>query len=231
MTRREKLRQEMLDEIKAAARRQMTENGTASISLSAIARELEVSQPALYRYYANRDALITALIVDTYGDQAAALEKAAASIPHGEHRRRLMAVLLEYREWSLQHPVDFQLIYGNPIPGYSAPAELTLPAAQRIFAVILNILASAYTAGAMQPDEHIYQAAAQMGVALPVVSGAPSPEIPQVVLYIGIIGWCRIHGIITLELFHHTRALVPNGDAFYQHEVEDLFRYCGFPPA
>jgi AcrR family transcriptional regulator len=55
MTRREKLRQEMLEEIKATARQQMAGNGTAAISLSAIARMLGVSQPALYRYYASRD--------------------------------------------------------------------------------------------------------------------------------------------------------------------------------
>ena len=38
--------------------------GPAAVALNAIARELGVSGPALYRYFKNRDALLTALVVD-----------------------------------------------------------------------------------------------------------------------------------------------------------------------
>jgi AcrR family transcriptional regulator len=59
MNRREQQRQSTLDEIKTVARRQMAREGTGALSLRAIAAEMGVTAPALYRYYANRDDLIT----------------------------------------------------------------------------------------------------------------------------------------------------------------------------
>ena len=50
-------------------------------------------------------------------------------VPGQDHWRSCLA----YREWAIAHPVDFQLIYGNPIPGYDAPAEITVPLARRPF--------------------------------------------------------------------------------------------------
>jgi AcrR family transcriptional regulator len=228
MTRREKLRQEMLADIKTAARQQMAENGTAAISLSAIARALEVSQPALYRYYASRDDLVTALIVDAFDALAVALAEAQQGLPTEAYSRRLMAVILRYREWALEHPVDFQLIYGNPIPGYQAPYEVTAPSSWRSFVVILNILDQAYTGGALQPPASYIQAVEKLNLRLPLIDDEQGVALPAVVLYIGMTGWYRIHGMIMLELFHHVQAMLPEPGAFYRHEVEELMRSAGF---
>jgi AcrR family transcriptional regulator len=226
-TRREKLRHEMMLDIKLSARRQMTENGTAAISLSAIARELEVSQPALYRYYASRDDLVTALILDAFNDLADTLEQAAAQFSDEVYGPRLLTVIIAYRQWAMEHPIDFQLIYGNPIPGYHAPSQVTAPASARSFTVILGILARAYTAGALKPQPEQVRAAAQMSLALPELEAGLSPSLPKIILYLGIIGWYRIHGIIMLELFHHIQGVVNDTQAFYQHEVELLLKGMG----
>jgi AcrR family transcriptional regulator len=226
-TRREKLRQEMMQDIKRSARRQMTENGTAAISFSAIARELEVSQPALYRYYASRDDLITALILDAFNALADALEQAAAQFGEDIYAPRLLAVILTYRQWALEQPIDFQLIYGNPIPGYHAPYQVTAAASRRSFTVILGILARAYTAGALKPQPEQIRAAAQIVLALPELEAEPAPTLPKIILYLGIIGWYRIHGMIMLELFHHAQGIVSDTQAFYQHEVELLLKEIG----
>ena len=100
-TRRERLREATRDEIKAAARQQMKAEGSAAISLRAIARDLGMTAPALYRYYNSRDDLITALIVDAYTSQADWLERACALLPAGDHAGRLLMFVLAYREWSL----------------------------------------------------------------------------------------------------------------------------------
>ena len=70
MSRRDRMRDLTIAEIKATARQQMAESGTAGVSLSAIARTMEISAPALYRYFASRDDLVTALIADAYNDLA-----------------------------------------------------------------------------------------------------------------------------------------------------------------
>ena len=61
------------DAVKRPALRQLTEGGPQAVSINAIAKELGVSGPALYRYFAGRDELMTALAVDAYDDLAEAL--------------------------------------------------------------------------------------------------------------------------------------------------------------
>src|SRR4051812_10049281 len=63
---RARAREEITREIKAAARRQLADLGAGGLSLRAVARELGLASSAVYRYFATRDELLTALIVDAY---------------------------------------------------------------------------------------------------------------------------------------------------------------------
>ena len=89
------------------ARQQMAEEGTAALSLRSIARRMGVTAPALYRYYADRDALITALITDAYNDLANTLEAARDAAPAGDYAQRIYDAALAYRRWALDHPTDY----------------------------------------------------------------------------------------------------------------------------
>jgi AcrR family transcriptional regulator len=225
-TRRERLRESTREEIKAIARRHMAEQGTAAMSLRAIARDMGMTAPALYRYYIDRDALITALILDAFNALADALVAADATRARGDYTGRMMAVLVAYREWALTHPTDFQLIYGNPIPGYEAPREVTVPAVVRGFSVVLTILKEASTAGQVDvarqqrlppPIEHFLIESIQRD------GYAVSPWL----LYVAVVGWTRIYGIILLELFNHLQPVIGDIELFYQFEAENLFRQMG----
>src|SRR6476660_9180340 len=112
-TRRERLRDATYAEIKSIARRQMAEQGAASLSLRAIAAEMGVTPPALYRYYKNRDELVTALIVDAYNDMADTLVAADTGHPATDYAGRFLAVALAYREWAVTHAADYALILGT----------------------------------------------------------------------------------------------------------------------
>jgi AcrR family transcriptional regulator len=226
-TRRQLHRQETIRQIKEIARRQMAAQGSAALSTTAIARELGVTQPAFYRYFASRDALITVLIVDAYNDLADTLESAA---PAGPAAGRLAAVLLAYRAWALAHPVDFSLIYGNPIPGYEAPRQLTLPPAQRAFAVILNLLAQARATGELSAASPLaLPPGLQLSLPTPSDPHAPAPDSQT--LYAGLVGWYHVHGLVVLELYGHNTPLIGDMDHFYRHEVATLLRQMGFDPA
>lgn len=230
MTRREKLRESTIAEIKTLARQQMADSGTAGVSLNGIARSMEMSTPALYRYFASRDDLITALIVDAFTDMAETLEDASRSASLLPVGRRLFTTLLAYREWALVHPVDFQLIYGNPIPGYSAPDQITTPAAYRTFRVFLEILFAAYQQGLLSPLPEYQAVSPGFHIALPPPEIAGVGTWPLPVMMVGMIGWTRMHGIITLELYHHTTPLLDDPGAFYRFEMENLVRQAGLSP-
>ena len=53
-------------QIKAVARQQMAEYGTAGLSLRGIGRAMGITAPAIYNYFPRLDDLITALIVDAF---------------------------------------------------------------------------------------------------------------------------------------------------------------------
>jgi AcrR family transcriptional regulator len=75
---RARYRARMRAEIKQHAWEQIAEAGASALSLNAIARRMGMSGPALYRYFAGRDELITELIRDGYRSLADTFHAAAA---------------------------------------------------------------------------------------------------------------------------------------------------------
>jgi AcrR family transcriptional regulator len=217
MGRREKLREITREEIKALARRQMAEDGTAALSLGGIARAMELTPSALYRYFGSRDELITALIVDAYSQLADALEAATAGHPAEDYAGRILAASLAYREWALARPVDFLLIFGNPIPSYQSPGDATMLPAHRVFAAFLNVLQEAYSAGVLVPSDEHRAMAERACYEGPLPQQSAIRHVEPLVSYVGITGWAQIHGIIMLELTHHLSGIADT-EAFYRSE-------------
>ncbi|HEY3474171.1 MAG TPA: TetR/AcrR family transcriptional regulator, partial [Anaerolineales bacterium] len=113
--------------IKDTAWRQIAQYGAAALSLRAIARELKITAPAIYNYFPDRDALVTALIIDAYTSFGDWQLEARDSVSAGKHRKRLEAIGLAYRNWAHAYPQRYQLIFGTPIPGYRPPEEKVFP--------------------------------------------------------------------------------------------------------
>ena len=112
--------------VKRVALTQLAAGGPPAVALNAIARELGVSGPALYRYFRNRDALLTELVLDAYTDLEAALD-GADSLPDA------------YRAWALAQPHRYRLLFAAPLPGYDAHQPELVAAAQRSMALLLKV--------------------------------------------------------------------------------------------
>ena len=187
-TRRDLRREETYQAIKAAARQQMAVGGTAAVSLRGIAAHMRMSAAAIYRYFESRDALITALILDSFNALGDALEDARRTA-QGNVLLRLMSVLEAYRAWAVAHPIDFQLIYGNPIPDYHAPPELTVPAVMRGFIVIVGLIEECLHSAHYTPR-------------------APYAEIPPSVLRRLAVGALFGCGWLVATAWHHHAGVV-----------------------
>lgn len=220
------------NEIKDYARQLMAQEGTAGLSMRAIARAMQMTAPALYHYYTNREALITDLIAEAFNALGEALEQARDGAAAGgeEVGRQLLAVVLAYREWALAHPIDFQLIYGNPLPGYVAPREITVPAATRSYLVVVGLIDRALSGPHPTPAPEYRQVPPEL---LPQMTALAQtlPEAyrstPLLALYLGLVGWPRLHGIIMLELFEHIQPVAGDSAAFYRIQMEDMFHQMG----
>jgi AcrR family transcriptional regulator len=213
-------RSETITQIKTVARQQMAEHGTAGLSLRGIAREMGITAPAIYNYFPRLEDLITALIVDAFNSLAEAMDAAEAASPSDRPYDKIMALCLAYREWAIAHPTVFQLIYGNPIPGYHAPEELTIPLARRPFLGLFRWFIRAHQAGELViPAEYqVVPPAMVEGIAAwKRLSGI---EMPDALLGLLMSGWARIHGAVLLELFGHLEPLVGSGGSFYRYELE-----------
>ncbi|MFD9966467.1 TetR/AcrR family transcriptional regulator [Amycolatopsis sp. NPDC058986] len=140
---RERYRAQMRTEIKEQAWEQIATSGASALSLNAIAKQLGMSGPALYRYYASRHDLITELIRDAYRSLADTLAEVAAA---GD--ADLPRLGRTVRAWALEDPQRYFLIYGTPVPGYHAPADTTT-IADEIMAVLLAASPDAETAPEM----------------------------------------------------------------------------------
>lgn len=230
-TRRGRIQEQMRDEIKAVAWRQMARDGASGLSLRAIASEMGLTAPALYRYYPSRDELITALIVDAFHALGAALEAARRLASDGDFAAQFVVMMRDYRAWALAHPAEFTLIYGTPIPGYHAPEALTAPAVRRSLAPLLALLMAAAQVGQITPDPAYAPAPPQLREPFrSMLSAAGGGQVPLMAMHVGFVSWAHLQGLIMLELFGHIAPVVGDPEQFYEFEVQVQVGRIGFQP-
>ena len=189
---RARYRQQVRHEVQAKAWAQIEHDGVSALSLKAIATEMGMTAPALYRYYDSRDALLTELILSAYRDLAERVEM--ADDDHRPAGRRLTDIARAIRAWALKHPQRYLLLYGTPVPGYHAPAAAT-ELARRIFAPVL--------AGFTD-------------------SRSDSADLSLSPLHRSLTFWTRLHGVLSLQLAGHFVGMEIDTDALYAEEIHSL---------
>lgn len=216
----ETARDSTVDAIKTIARQQMAEQGTAGLSLRAIARAMNMTAPAIYNYFHRLEDLITALIVDAFAGLAESMEAAYASHETASFQEQTLAVACAYRQWALDHPADFQLIYGNPIPNYEAPADITVPLARRPLELMTRLVFIAQIEGKIQiPTSYATMPDNIKAYMQTWMQGTVPPEVPAEAIYLILVLWSRMHGMVMLELFGHLSPTVGDVETMYKQEI------------
>ena len=215
---RERIRTEVTAEITAAARRQLAEVGAAGLSLRAVAREVGMVSSAVYRYFPSRDDLLTRLIIDGYDDLGAAAE--AADDPAATPLERWLAVCRAVRHWARQHPHEYALLYGSPVPGYRAPQD-TVPAASRVGVVLGRILGDAARSGAL-PEAAGERDPGLVSDEAVAVLGGEHPSLDDTVRTRALLAWSAVYGTISFELFGHFVGSVEDGDRYFDRAMGNL---------
>ncbi|MBX3274332.1 MAG: TetR/AcrR family transcriptional regulator [Sandaracinaceae bacterium] len=222
-------RRDRRDEIKETARALIARDGAAALSLGSIARALGISTPALYRYFASRDALVTALVVDGYADLGEQTERAVADLDPRDFGARFRAIARAYRAWALAHPQDYVLIHGAVVPGYRAPLAEIATAAVKILRLFVGVLSDAEAAGALALPPAYQDVPTGVGRALQPLTGG---EVPPRLVTVTYLVWAQLHALVWQELDGHLpRALLADGE-LYDRLVEALATQLGLgPPA
>ena len=225
-SRRDRLRQELTVAIKQTALAQLAQDGPQAVTLRGIARALEISPAAIYGYFESLDDLYSNLIADGFHALAQHVEDAIAAHPDGGHADRLLAGLLAYRLWALEHPELFRLLYFSPIPGYVAPEDgPTVDASLRVSAAFLFVLVDAWRDGVGEqvtpgPQVDSEKFAARFGLHV-------TPD--QLRTAVGC--WGQFHGLVCLEVGGHIGTEWTEPTALYEASMRAMGRRAGLPDA
>ena len=210
----------LAEAIKDTAWEQIAEMGAPALSLRAVARALGITAPAIYNYYADRDALVTALIVDAFTSLGNSQSSAMQELPSEDHAAQVSALGLAYRDWALTYPQRYQLIFGTPIPGYHAPEDITLPAAAWALRPLIDALQAIYLAGQLRRKHSApcTPELAAMLLAWSEFAGGPDPEV----LYAALVIWSRVHGLVALEIGAQMPSFITDPGEIYRREIENI---------
>lgn len=197
-TPRARAREQTLGDITSIGRRHLAEVGAAALSLRAVARELGVVSSAVYRYVANRDELLTLLVVDAYtelGDEVDASVEAAGPAAVD----RFTALAQAVRTWAVREPSRYALLYGSPVPGYAAPAERTTAEGTRVVTLLALIIDGAWRSGEL--DDTAAPVAATLEPDLRAISDQLSLAVPDRVIAATVQAWSALFGAVSFEVF------------------------------
>jgi AcrR family transcriptional regulator len=210
------------EKIIITAWKQIAESGAAALSLRAIGRELGVTAPAIYNYFADRDALVTALIIEAYQSFGDAQLAACNTVPADDLAERMQVTGMAYRQWAVEHPQRYQLIFGTPILGYEAPFEQVFPYAARALGVLVNVVEELRIAGRLQAQDFPLP---ESGYEKPFEAWKVyGGEADILSLSVAVLIWCRVHGLVSIEIANNRPAFGPQGEALYRYELDSLIK-------
>jgi len=240
LTRRDRMRAATMEEITATARRLLVEQGPDAASLRAIAREMGMTAPGLYRYYSSREELLRHVIGTIYrelaGDIRRAIEQADPEPASGftsESARRnhialkMIAACREFRRWALNHKDEFALLFGVPVPGFDdgrwdIAAQCALEFAGTFYVLFLELWNAIHFP---VPADHDIDPV--LRPQLRHFRGKLGADVPDGAILIFTRCWMVLYGAVAMEVFGHLGFALDDPAPMFEFTLGDLARLVG----
>jgi AcrR family transcriptional regulator len=237
LTRRDRLRAATMEEITATARRLLVEQGPEAASLRAIAREMGMTAPGLYRYYGSREELLRHVIAEIFRELAAgirrAINEAVEPGPAGQARQRahlvlkMVAACQEFRRWSLTHREEFALLFGVPLPEindgrFDIAEECALEFAGTFYTLFLELWNAIHfpVPAASQIDPGLRAQLARF-------RGTLRTDAPDGAILVFLHCWVLLYGAVAMEVFGHLDFALEDPAPMFELTLGDLARLVG----
>jgi AcrR family transcriptional regulator len=195
VSRRERLRAQTLQEIEDTSFAIIDAEGVHALSIAAIARGMAMSAPAVYRYFASRDALIAHLVTLSYQQLTTAMSHAAEGTRRAP-RTRVRLLVAAYRDWALSHRRRYGMLFAERADGApgqppeKTPLDHAMALLIDLLAAIQNTAPADSTTGDRTLDGQLRQWAHTQD----------RPDTTPRAATAAILIWTRVHGIVSLEL-------------------------------
>ncbi len=207
--------------MREAGRRILVEEGEAAVTMSAVARAMDMTAPALYRYVDNHSELLAGVAVLCNDEVVAAMEAARDTAPEGDWAARIMAVSRAFRRWALDHPREFALVFASPEMSLTCETEELAAATLRfgwVFGELFVALASSGQ-GRLWSDETVDPAYLDSESDL---LGALSNQIGPGGRWQFVTYWSRIFGTVSIEVFGHLGWATANPEAVFEQMLAGI---------
>jgi AcrR family transcriptional regulator len=232
LSRRERARADTLLEIKRTARRVLVEHGGDGLALRAVAREMGMTAPALYRYFTSREDLVENVVADLYAELCDVLEAVRDAAVPATPGVQLLQVARAFRTWAITHRPEFGLLFGSAglqVLPVDAPDHGERPSrlgGARFGAVFAALVARIHLEqGFPVPDE----AALDPALAEQLrewCSTLPVP-LPLGVMHVFLACWIRLYGLVCMEVFGHLRFALHDAEPMFEAELRSLGEVLG----
>ncbi len=228
-SRRERLRAELEREALTAARKLVALEGIEALSLSAVAREVGVTPPALYRYFEGKLGLAVAVYGDVTRDLVATVAKAADALGPEDYGGRLYAATRAVLDWSVANPGEFDLLMGA--------GHARLVASERhVDQVLIRELGGLFGQTFMQlwrrgilryPSDQDLEPRLRSQVA--AYGRLMGHDYPAGVAMVMITCWRQIYGLLCMVVYGHLASSFDDFLPLFDNMMDDLLALCGAP--
>jgi AcrR family transcriptional regulator len=225
--RRARLRRATLQEIHEAVRTLLVEQGSAAVTINAVARQVGMSGPALYHYYAGLDALVGAVTADFFDELATAMEQVRDARAHAPVGERILAVCRAMRTWAITHPAEFGWIFAAPItPSNRQPDSERHRAGQRFERVLRDLTVELWqTRPFPVPDPA--DLPSSLREQLIAYSASIDNQLPPEAAHVFLSAWIRLYGLLCMEVLHQLDFAYTDLEPVYEECLRDLTAVLG----
>jgi AcrR family transcriptional regulator len=235
-SRRDRLRAATSEEIIQTARRLLVQSGPEAVTLRAIAREMGMTAPGLYRYFDSHEELLRHVCADIFTELGEGIRQAidAAAVPAGAADQvtakltvKMVAACREFRRWSLSHQAEFGLLFGVPLPGlddgrYDIADECALAFAGTFFTLFLELWTRVPfpVPDAADIDPGLRD---QLGRYRDLLGS----DIPVGAVLTFLRCWTVLYGAVAMEVFGHMRFALSDPAPMFEITLGDLAALIG----
>lgn len=230
--RRARLRRELLADALSSARRLLDEHGPAGVTMQAVAKDVGIAAPGLYRYFDGRPGLLHATHEHVVDELLAAVEQARARQAPEDLAAQAHAVVHTLFRWCLAHRNEYDLLMsgrrrisrpGEDPRGVGGASLMTL---DRVGSVFTPIALGWWQAGCpVVPDDEIPPALVPhlraVRDAMSALPGFPA-GVPLGLLHSMNLASARLWGLLTLTVYGHVGEADPASSARLDALVHDL---------
>jgi AcrR family transcriptional regulator len=233
-THRDRSRVDTDRQIRTVARTLLVDRGAQGVTLRAIAREMGITAPALYRYYDSFEDLNRQVRMDICVDLADELATDLAALPDDDATARVFAVCRGFRSWAVRHPREFGFVFATPTNDAPEAKQANDPFGRIFLGVAGQILATRTLTVPADDDvpRHLLADLTEFRTQLSATLAETGVDLPEHLFSLGaayamLRFWVRLYGQVALEVFGRFPYPVSDPEALFEVMIVELATEVG----